>query len=59
MKINTNKYDYRNIDLEQIQDDVFRAKISHIRITREGKEKRLLQRLRKEQSRQTIAVLSV
>lgn len=59
MKINTNKYDYRNIDLEQIQDDVFRAKISHIRITREGKEKRLQLRLRKEQSQQTIAVLSV
>lgn len=59
MKINTNKYDYRNIDLEQIQDNVFRAKISHIRITREGKEKRLQLRLRKEQNTQTAVILSV
>lgn len=59
MKINTNKYDYRAIDLEQIQDDVFRAKISHIRVIREGKEKRLLQRLRKEQSQQSASVLVV
>lgn len=58
MKINTSKYDYRTVDLEQIQDDVFKAKISHLRVIREGKEKRLALRLRKENN-QTAVILTV
>jgi len=58
MKINTNKYDYRAIDLEQIQDSVFTAKVSHLRVIREGKEKRLQLRLRK-QNNQTAVILTV
>lgn len=55
MQIKINQY--RILDLEQIQDQAFKAAVTHMRLKREGKAKREALRLRKEQNRQSIAVL--
>lgn len=59
MQIKINQNDHRNIDLEQIQDQVFRAAVQHRKECLEGKAKREALRLRKEQNRLNASVCAV
>lgn len=59
MQIKLNQTNQKNIDLEQIQDQVFRAAVQHRKECLEGKAKREALRLRKEQNRLNASILAV